>query len=306
MKRKLIQMAGKTIIVSLPSEWVKKYNLKKGEEIDVEEEGRRLTITTSKEYGIEKAKVNLKGATERVTRWTLAALHKSGYDEITLEHDEKETVKIIEEMIKDLFTGFTIMEQTKDRCVLKSISKDLESEFEPALRRAFLVTLSMGEETLECIKNQNFKGLKDLIAKEHMNNQLTNFCERLLNKKGYKDYKKTCFMYVIVWNLEKVCDNYKYICNLLKDVKKIEIHKEVIKLYEQANNFFKSYYELFYNFDINKLSELSIKKKEIEKEARKMVKGKNEIEIELVDHLLGVILQTTDFSATTIALNQKT
>lgn len=298
-------MAGKTMVVSLPSEWVKKYNLKKGEEIDVEEEGRRLTITTSKEYGIEKSKINLKGATERVIRWTLAALHKSGYDEIIIEHDEKETVKIIEEMIKDLFTGFTIIEQTKDHCVLKSISKDSESEFESALRRAFLVTLAMGEESLELIKNYKFQDLKDLIAKEHTNNQLTNFCERILNKKGYKDYKKTCFMYVIVWNLEKVCDNYKYICDLLKDAKKIKISNDTVELYEQANNFFKLYYELFYKFDINKLSELSTKKKGIEKEARKIVKGKNEIEIEVIDHLLGVILQTADFSATMIAINQK-
>jgi len=306
MKRKLIQMAGKTIVVSLPSGWVKKYGLKKGEEIDVEEEGRRITVTTTKEYEVEKTKINLIGASERVIRWTLAALHKSGYDEITIEHDEKKTVKVIEELIKDLFTGFTIMEQTKDKCVLKSISKDLESEFEPTLRRAFLVTLSMSEESLNCIKNHDFTGLKELIVKEQVNNQLTNFCERLLNKKGYKDYRKTCFMYIIVWNLEKICDNYKYICELLKDVKKFEIKKDIVNLYEQANNFFKSYYELFYNFDIIKLSELSIKKKEIEKEARKMVKGKSELETELIDHLIGIILHTTDFSATMIALNQKT
>lgn len=197
------------------------------------------------------------------------------------------------------------MEQTKDHCVLKRISKDLESEFEPALRRAFLVTLSMGEESLDCIKNQNFKGLKDLIPKEHINNQLTNFCERLLNKKGYTDYKKTCFMYVIAWNLEKVCDNYKDVCELLKDVKKMEIKKDIIRLYEQTNGFFKSYYELFYSFDIIKLSELTVKKKEIEKDARKMVKGKSELEIELIDYLLGVILHTKDFSATMIAINQK-
>lgn len=298
-------MAGKTIVVSLPSGWIKKYDLRKGEEIDLEEEGRRIVITTIKEYGIKKVKVNLKGATTRVIRWTLSALHKSGYDEINIEHDEKETAKIIEEMIKDLFTGFTIMEQTKDHCVLKSISKDLESEFEPTLRRAFLVTLSMGEESLEYIKNQNFQDLKDLIAKEHINNQLTNFCERLLNKKGYKDYKKTCFMYVVVWNLEKICDNYKYICDLLKDVKKIKIGKDIIRLYEQANNFFKLYYELFYKFDINTLSEMSTKKREIEREARKIVKGKNEIEIEIIDHLLRVILQTSDFSATMIAINQR-
>lgn len=297
-------MAGKTMVVSLPSNWVKKYGLKKGEEIDLEEQGKRVIISTSNEYDIEKVKVDLKGATERVIRWTLSALHKSGFDEIIIDHDKKENVKVIEELIKDLFTGFTIMEQTKERCVLKSISKDQESELDPALRRAFLVTISMGEETLEAIKKGNFEDLKEIAAKERMNNQLTNFCERILNKRGYKDHKKTNFMYVIAWNLEKVCDNYNYICDLFKDIKKIKISEDVIRLYEHANNFFKEYYELFYKFDVIKLSELSTKKKEIEKETRKIMKGKNEIEIELIHHLLTIISQTADFSASTIALNQ--
>lgn len=304
MKRKLIQMAGKTMVVSLPSNWVKKYGLKKGGEIDLEEQGQRVVISTSKEYGIETVKADLRGATERVIRWTLSALHKSGFDEIIVDHDKKETVKLIEELIKDLFIGFTIIEQTKERCILKSISKDQESELDSTLRRAFLVTISMGEETLEAIKKENFKDLKELATKERMNNQLTNFCERILNKRGYKDHKKTSFMYVIAWNLEKICDNYKYICDLFKDTKKIKISKDVLDLYESANKFFKDYYDLFYKFDINRLSNLSMQKKEIEKETRKIMRGKTEIELELVHHLLTIISQTSDFSASTIALNQ--
>lgn len=304
MKRKLIQMAGKTMVVSLPSNWVKKYGLKKGDEIDLEEQGPRVVISTNKEYGIETVNVNLKGATERVIRWTLSALHKSGFDEIVIDHDEKETVKLIEELIKDLFIGFTIMEQTKERCILKSISKDQESELDPTLRRAFLVTISIGEETLDAIKKENFKDLKELATKERMNNQLTNFCERILNKKGYKDHKKTSFVYVIAWNLEKICDNYKYICDLFKDTKKIKVSKDILNLYESANKLFKDYYELFYKFDINKLSDLSAKKKEIEKETKKIMKGKTEIELELIHYLLNIISQTADFSASTIALNQ--
>jgi len=292
------------MVVSLPAEWVKKYGLKKSDEINIEERGEKIIVSTSKDYDIEKIKIDLRCATERVIRWTLSALHKSGFDEIIIEHDKKETVRLIEELIKDLFTGFTIIEQTKEKCVLKSISKDQESELDPALRRAFLVTIAMGEETLEAIKEGKFSDLKEITMKERTNNQLTNFCERILNKRGYKNHKKSHFMYVIAWNLEKVCDNYSYICELLKDSKKVNISSDVIKLYESANELFKEYYELFYKFDINKLSQLGTKKKEIEKETRKIMKGKNEIEVELIHHLLTITSQTADFSASTIALNQ--
>ena len=35
IKRKVIQLAGRTLVVSLPSKWAKKHNVQKGDEIVV-------------------------------------------------------------------------------------------------------------------------------------------------------------------------------------------------------------------------------------------------------------------------------
>ncbi len=307
MKRKAIQLANQTIVVSLPAKWVKQQGIKKGDEIDVEERGRELVIGVKETNGgkEEKIEIDISNLNDRIIRWILSGLHKKGYGEIIIKYNKPIFTKTIEELSKDLFTGFAIVEQNEDKCVLKSISKDLESEFDVMLRRAFLVALSMGESCLSILKQGKLTNLKELIALEHTNNQLTNFCERILNKKGYADYKKTCFMYVIVWNLEKICDEYKYICEYLSQPEnnKTKISEEVINLFDKVNNFFKSYYELFYKFDVSKLNSLNEERKEIEKEVKNLYKKKTDKEIEVINHLLNVITRAADFSASMFMIN---
>jgi len=57
MKRKIIQTAGKTMVVSLPSAWVKKYGIKKGEEVEVEERGAEISVSTKRGYDLEEIKI---------------------------------------------------------------------------------------------------------------------------------------------------------------------------------------------------------------------------------------------------------
>ena len=305
MKRKVIQLAGKTLVVSLPRKWVVKYGVKKGEEIDIETLDGDLTISTDKSRQVKKQVLDVSEMNERVIRWALAALSKMGADEIEVINYKPKDLEVVQELVKGLFIGFAIMEQTPKRCVIRSVSKELETEFDATLRRTFLITLSMGENTLEYIKQEKFESMKELLAIERTNNQLTNFCERILNKKGYKDYRKTCFMYVIARDLEKICDDYKYICEYLLNPERRgrRINKEVLDFFERVNNFLRSYYELFYEYDVKKLVELSKEKNKLVNKARKLFKTKKGKEVNIINILLSLVIKTSEWSASIIALN---
>jgi len=303
MKRKIIQLAGKTHVVSLPSKWVKKYGLKKGEEVELEDRGDSILLKIEKGMALDKVTIDVSGLDDRVVRWSLSALHKSGYDEIEVIFDSSKTAKVIQGLVKDLFMGFAIMEQTEKRCVLRSISKDSEEELDAALRRAFFVTISIGESTLDLIKKRNLSDLSDLISLEHTNNQLTNFCERILNRGGYKNSRKTSFMYVIVWNLEKICDDYKYICDYLSKNPNAKLGEGLIKMFARVNGVVRGYYEIFYKFDIKKLNELSRERVKIRKEAQGLLDAGGKKEIIVIAHLLNLLTKCMDFSASMIALN---
>lgn len=307
MKRKVIQLAHKTLVVSLPSKWARKYGVLKGGELEVEERGQQVVFSTAARTESEKIRIDASKIDGQVLRrWVLASLHQTGYDEIEVLYADSETLDIIQDTIKEMLIGFAIVEQGKNRCVIRIVAEEQEKEFEPMLRRAFLVTKSMGDGIYEYLQEGKLARLKDLLALERTNNQLTNFCERILNKKGYGDDKKRCFAYIIAWNLEKLCDHYKKICEHLSGSKSAKLRKEVIEMVKGANDFFGSYYELFYKFEFVKLSELARQKAAFSKKTIALLKGSSSAEAIVLCTLDEFVTKASDFSAAMIALNTRT
>ncbi len=302
MKRKVIQLAGKTHVVSLPNKWVKSFNVKKGDELEVEEISNTLLVKPVKDKNeVKKISLDIGNFNERTLRYAASALHKLGYDEITLVYTKNKLNDTIQDLIKNLLLGFIIIEQTSKKTVLKNISNEVESEFNSTLRRAFLVTNSLAESSLEMIKNQEFSNLNSLINLEMSNNQLTSFCLRLINKGFYKEPEKQMFITTIIWNLEKIADEYKTICvNLGKN--KENISNEVLNLYKDINLFFNSYYELMYKFSIEKVNEVVEKKYEIVNKLD-AIEAKNKTELKLLNTLSTIVSKTSDLSSSIFALN---
>ena len=305
MKRKIIQLAGKTLVVSLPIKWARNYGIAKGHEIDIEERGQQIVLSTEQLSSVEKVEIDAsKLDADVVRRWLLAALHKSGYDEIEITYDSPAMLKVIRETVDGMLIGFAIVDQSKSKCVIRTVAKGQEKEFDSMLRRTFLVTKSLGESMEEYLERNKLSELPDLLNLEKTNNQLTNFCERILNSKGYHDYRKTNFVYVIVWNLEKICDDYKNICLFLAkpENSKVKI-TSIIGLLKKCNKLFDSYYELFYKFDINKLADLNNDKKIIDDKFFEFLKESNQQEAYVLSLLHQFSIKVSDLSASYIALN---
>ncbi len=302
MRRKVIQLAGKTSVVSLPNKWVKFYGVKKGDELDIEEVSNYLMIKPLvKGDEIKKISLNVDGLNDRTFKYAISALHKIGYDEINLYYSSKKLGELIPHILQNLLLGFVVIEQTSKKIVLKNVANEIESEFNPTLRRAFLVTISLAESILDMINSKNFKNLYPLISLENSNNQLTSFCLRLINKGFYKDVNKKGFLTTIIWSLEKIADEYKYICiNLSKNNK--EINLEILKIYKEVNLLFKEYYLLFYDFSADKLNDLVDKNNIINKKLNS-IKVNSEYELNLINILYSITSKTSDLSSSIFALN---
>jgi len=306
MKRKVIQLAGKTMVVSLPIKWVKRYNVRKGDEIEVEEKGREILLKTQAEPEIKRVEIDTRGQNERVIGWIMSAMYKLGYDEIEFIYDNQRIMEQIQEAVKDFFVGFILVNQTKSRCVIKSISRDSEEEFDAALKRAFMVTTTLGENISEALRNGERDSLKSIVGMERTNNQLTGFCERLLNKRGHGEVGKTCFWHNIAWNLEKICDDYKYICELLleKGSKKKRVSGELIQLLDEANSYLKDYYDLLYKYEVGKLAPFSARGNSLVKKAESLFKSnKDEEEVVIASIVVSFARKVMDFATSTIPLN---
>jgi hypothetical protein len=230
---------------------------------------------------------------DQVIKWALSSMHKSGFDEIEIFYANSAQVRLVEDFVKDIMTGFAVLERSDKRLIVKSISKDTDEEFENALRRSFLLGLEIADASLKGIRFGQITF--DFASLERQNNQLTNFCERILNKKGHSDGKKTNFYYVIIWNMEKIVDCYRDICKIYPGKR---LNPETLSLYERVNSYFRYFYELMYKFDFEKLVEVSGRIRN-----EKHFNVKDTTEQVLVSKLFEITARCADFSASLVAIN---
>ncbi len=261
MKRKIAKIGPSTLMVSLPSKWAKKYNLKKGDEIDLLENENRLIVSTQQEVFKKELEINISSLDLMLYR-LIGAIYKSGYEQVKIIFNNSEQLETIYDVLKKTCIGFEIIEQTKNYIIIKEISKPEHLEFENVLRRNFLFLLSVANDSLEAIKKEDFNELKNITLRDHNINKYSDFCRRILNKRSISEFSKNAPLYCIVEQLEKIGDIYRDLCNYTYETK-VKLDKETIIVYEKINKFLLSFYEMFYKFNFENLEKFGQDRKEI-------------------------------------------
>jgi len=292
MERKAIQLAGKTLVVSLPSKWAKRYGIKKGDTLSVEERERSLVVNTSKEMDIKKVALELKGPPEFIKR-NIDVAYKKGTDELSLRFEDPKTRKLIEQILETTM-GFEIITQEEKSCLVKSVATAVEEEFDNILRRVFLTLLSMADESYDALSKSQISRLDEIGNSEKTINKLTNFCKRILNKKGYKDYKKSNYIYCIVWEIERIADEYSDICTKINS--KTKISSDVLQIYKETNVLLRSFYEIFYKFNENNGINITNRKKALIKKCNELMPKKKGFDSVILHHISNIITSTYDIA----------
>src|SRR3989338_9839204 len=82
MKRSVIQIANSTQLISLPRKWSQKYNIQKGDELEIEEQGNRLNVSINKGIELLSKEIDVTGLDRTTILYYLQSLYRMGYDEI--------------------------------------------------------------------------------------------------------------------------------------------------------------------------------------------------------------------------------
>ena len=294
MKRKVIQIADSTQLISLPRKWAVQHGIKKGDELEIQEDGNKILVSTEKGFEVHKVEINTDGLDILIPRF-IHALYKKGVDEIRLTFNSKDDMQSIQNALGKEAVGFEITNQGNNFVEIKHVSGELE-DFEPILKRTFLLLLSMSEQTLEALKTNNWGILPNIAFLEEANNRFTTACRRLLNKKGNASYTPIGPIYYILEDMENLADQYKYLCNHLFELnKKIKgnksVSKNVIGYFDKVDRILKEFYDIFYKFDKNKLVDIAKKRKELVKELYAVLENSNKVMDRIVVHYLISITQ---------------
>ncbi|MBT3297830.1 AbrB/MazE/SpoVT family DNA-binding domain-containing protein [archaeon] len=259
----------------MPKSWCKKHHVKAGEELDFIEQGESLVVSPERNLTLPEITIDVRGLTSKIIWRYVSSVYRAGYDEFKLVFDnldnkqrysalsyntlnflysdEKDKgpvlspIEVIQLMVNRCI-GVEIIDQKSKSCTIKELGRTTPQEFDNALRRIFLLLISLAEEVSSSVKKGNAQeNLKSVHLIDTNIDRFIDFCIRVLNKKGYKDFRKTPTMHTILFLLELIGDEYKKIAIHLIEAKKMG--SKMTELFDIQENQLKKYYKLFYKFN---------------------------------------------------------
>ena len=170
-----------------------------------------------------------------------------GYDSITIVAENTLPLKLIKEILSNLI-GYEIIEQTTKRCVISVVASPYDENFDAILKRIFFMLESMVDEIISVFDSKDYESLQEIAAMEGSINTFVDFCLRILNKKGYVDFRKTPYLYQILAQLEQIGDGLRDLATHLSP-RSAKI-KDVVTNYRE---YFIHLRQLFYKYDMKKI-----------------------------------------------------
>jgi len=301
MRRKLVEQGGTTLMVSLPSKWARQFKLSKGDEVEVLEQGNGLYIGIDKEVKQENTHLNISGMKPLIKR-ALGAVYKKGYDSVDVEFDSPEELQIAQEVINQEFVGFEIITLGKKNFTAKRISSIEHSEFDAALKRVFMFLFSVGDDTIESMKNKDTQAARSIALRDVSINKLCDFCRRSLNKRGFADPTKTNMVYFIVEQLEKIGDVYKNMNDYVAE-NSLKPGKDIIDCLGKLDSYVRMFYDVFYKFNMQAMLEFHSRNLAVEKELEKAQDKVQKHELKLVFYMELLKNLVFDMNGAVMAMN---
>ncbi len=246
MKRSIVQQGPSTLMVSIPMKWVKKYDLKKGMQIEVEENGRGLEISTNSKKEPKKKEVNLINSNVGYIWREISSAYLSGYDEIKVNYDSIKTYEIMEKKLLPTFLGFETVEHGDKYCILRQVLEENPNEFETFMRRIFLNLIHTSKQYISILETG--ENIDTIFPLEKTNNRQTYYLRRMLTKEGFKKQEKTNFVSILVFLLEQLMNEYKYSIWELEKRKNKKVQKVIINHYKQIHEKIELVYDLYFSY----------------------------------------------------------
>lgn len=220
MKRKIIRQGHNTLTVTLPSDWVKKLNIKSGDEVDVFEDSGSLVINGKQNGEHDVVTLDINGLRVPMLWRFFQSIYREGYNEIRIIFDpskkdyegafnyyssqfeykrfgEKPVKKSALDMIHELvhrFIGVEVIDTGKDYCVVREMGELSAKEFDNSLRRIFLLLIDLFDKVINAMK-QNDVGDISICKTIHLMDinidRFIDYCCRINNKICDSSFQKT-------------------------------------------------------------------------------------------------------------------
>ena len=205
MKRSTIQLGGKTLLISLPHQWVTRNGVRKGQELSLTEEEQGLLISVEAERPKRIVALNARTCGKLLRRIVLGC-YLEGVHEIRITHSS-EHVAQLHDLSKE-FIGFDIVRQDSATTIFQDFAHENENNIHAVVTRAFYILKAMIAEGKESLKRNDKKILAVITAFDVALNKATHYSYRY-SRKNDVPKEEALIIPLISSTLESCGDVYK-------------------------------------------------------------------------------------------------
>ena len=254
--RKVIKFGNSSFVISLPKEWLKKYNLEKGSQVYLKENGNgaiELTAQFKEEEPMQK-RIIIKIDGKEIGRIQREIISAYINDYAIIEIDGKTLNKHeqrIREIIKDKLVAIEVLEQTNQKVIMKSFLEYRNISIESVIKRMDILVKSMFYD----LKNFDKEELSENIVQRDIDiDRLFFLLQRtirhtlsILRPTNEEERINLLRLWDLSCCIERIADDIKRTARFLKDITKeketlTQIIGLVNKLEEDYNQTMKAYY----------------------------------------------------------------
>jgi len=280
MKRKLVQQGAATMMISLPSKWIKANSLGKGDEVDVEEREKEIVIYPHiNSEGKRKLEITLSSFTESSIRTILTRIYREGYDNASLKFGDKYAIKIIEDTVEKQLLGFEVIKKTENSCIIENITEPSKEQFNNIFGKMLLNIedlIAMTKKMILGERAQEFEQTEDKIK------QFDNFCRRIIAKENLEKEELTLAFHTELMHSQR---ELYYLLKFLEK-NKVKSGKNEIDSLEECKKMFEMLREAYFKKDLKIIEKMHEFEKEVYKKGYLRIEKSNAV---IIHHLLNAI-----------------
>lgn len=173
-KRKIQLTGGSTYILSLPKKWAVEMGVKEGDEVEIEKRGDNslvVFLSPEKKGGKEEAVLEVHpGENPEALARKVVSLYLVGYNLIRLKARKGRISpsqrEVLRSFVRTKLVGTEITTDLPVEMVLQVLLSYPELSVKDALRRMYLIALSMREDVITALETSNRELARDVVARD--------------------------------------------------------------------------------------------------------------------------------------------
>ncbi|MBN1792379.1 AbrB/MazE/SpoVT family DNA-binding domain-containing protein [Candidatus Woesearchaeota archaeon] len=305
IQRRVIQQGNDTLTITLPKDWTRKYGVKAKDLLNLTPNDNVLEISAGESKKHETTEFCISSDNAKIINWVLGAFFKIGIDELTIYYPHQNSANAIIQAIRQKLSGYVIIKQDKNHCIIKSMSTDDERSLDSLIKRNFTILFSYTDNIYELINQKKYDELLELRYLHDNADQMIMLCERIILKSKYGSTAETVYKIALLENLELFGDVYKKICAYLSSEsdKKIYLRKDCIYILKMINTLFREEEKLIYKYTTPACADFMEKLLACEKDLNKLIISSHKVELIFLFYLKEIISLMMNFIPTITMLN---